>query len=621
MIKVINYIQKRYFAIIVILFFTMMFFARCANPAAPQGGDIDTLPPRIMQIIPPMLTTNFAAEEIEIIFDEYIQLKNGQTEILISPEMKRKPRYVVKGKSLFIEFEDKLDSAATYKIDFGLAIQDNNEANPLTNFAYVFSTGDVIDSLAISGQVIDAFTGDSIFNSLILLFDAKADSLVSDSVLFTSKPASMARTDSSGVFIATNLKAIDYRVYAISEESSNGTYEKGADMVGFIDTTFNPSKLPPFKVWFNPLKFKVEATPQMYFKLFKEDKPQRRQNMTKSSRPKKHQIYMEFAARNPQISSFVLDSVNMDSVIIERSQYSDTMTIYIPTYHGAVLPDTIKGSITYASITGDSIPKDTIVTKEFAHGFRELKKKKLKEGEKPVNPFSISATMSNPLNPHDDIVIQFGEPLVVVDTAQIKLQRLIVEEVKQERGARGTTAAAKVEDKSAPEVFEDVSFSFLPDSVSALKWYLKSAWQPGATYNLLIKDSVFVDIISQKNDTLSSKFDVMATEKYGIVNIILAGRDTTSNYIVMLTRDDKKAYEVDKVDSDNVMFDYVASGEYEIKIIVDANSNSKWDGGDVEKRIPPELVFKYTDEKGLSILEAKENWELNKTIDISMLSK
>ena len=621
MTKVVKIIKSSYTNILVMLFFTMVFFMRCANPSAPQGGDIDSLPPKIMEVNPPILTTNFTATEVEIVFDEYIQVKNGQSEILVSPEMKRKPRFVVKGKSLFINFEEKLDSATTYKIDFGLAIQDNNEGNPLVNFAYIFSTGDEIDSLAMSGQVVDAFSGDSIFNSLILLYDAKADSLVSDSVLFTSKPASVARTDSTGVFIATNLKPIDYKVYAISEESSNGKYEKGSDLVAFLDTTFNPAKLPPFQVWYNPSRGRIEATPQMRFRLFTEEGIARRQNMTKSSRPKKHQIYLEFAAKNPQISSITLDSVNMDSVIIERSKYNDTMTIFIPTYQGAIIPDTIKGAVTYASVTGDSIPKDTIVTKEFMYGFREIKKKKLKDGEKEPNPFFISARINNPLNPYHDILLEFDEPLSVVDSARIVLQKITTISKKPERGARGEVAKSKEEDSADEVIVEEADFELVPDTLSRLKWYLKSKWVPGTTYNLILEDSVFVDVISQKNDSISSKFNIMSGDKYGVVNITLEGRDTTSNYILMLVQGNRIIYQQKRVASDNVVFDYVASGEYELKIIKDDNFNLKWDEGDVVKRVLPELVSVYVDDKGHSMFEVKENWELNQTVDISLLSK
>ncbi|MEG1935672.1 MAG: Ig-like domain-containing protein, partial [Rikenellaceae bacterium] len=409
---------------------------------------------------------------------EYIQVKDVQKEVLISPEMKRRPRFTVKGKSLIIEFEEKLDSATTYKIDFGNSIQDNNEGNPLVNFAYVFSTGPSIDSLAMSGQVIDAFTGDSILNALILLYDAKKDSLESDSVLYKSLPNSIARTDSMGVFIATNLKPINYKVYALQEEPTTGKYDKGADKVAFIDTLLNPSKLPPFDVWFNPLRLRIEASPQTQFRLFSESAPLKRQTLSKSSRPDKNTLQLEFAEKNPIISEFTLDSIDLDKVITKRTKYGDTITIFIPA--ALHIPDSIKGNITYASTTGDSIPKDTIITKKFVIGHREIKRKKKSNDTKEPNPFRISTESPQTLNPYEDIIFKFGYPLQIIDSSQITLKHIIEVKAKEERGARSgkpADAAKKTTKEATTNVqYENVTFSIVQDSIDIMKWRLKSNW-------------------------------------------------------------------------------------------------------------------------------------------------
>lgn len=127
---------------------------RCANPAAPSGGPRDSIPPKILRMTPKNYSTNFKAAKVYIEFDEYIQLKDAQKEIVIAPPLERRPLFKVKGRGVEIEFKCEFDSATTYKIDFGKALQDNTEGNPLGNFAYVFSTGDVIDSLVMTGRLL-----------------------------------------------------------------------------------------------------------------------------------------------------------------------------------------------------------------------------------------------------------------------------------------------------------------------------------------------------------------------------------------------------------------------------------------------------------------------------------
>lgn len=609
--------------ICVSLFFAVAFFVQCANPAAPQGGPRDTIAPKILSITPPLLSTNFKEKKVVIIFNEYIQVKDVQKEVLISPEMKRRPRFTVKGKSLIIEFEEQLDSATTYKIDFGNSIQDNNEGNPLVNFAYVFSTGNSIDSLAMSGQVIDAFTGDSILNALILLFDAKKDSLPLDSVLYKSLPNSIARTDSMGVFIATNLKPIDYRVYAIKEDPTTGKYDRGADKIAFSDVQLNPSKLPPFNVWFNPIRLRIEASPQMEYRLFSEPAPLRRQNLAKSVRSDKHTVVLQFAEKNPVIYEFTLDSIDMSKVVTTRTKHNDTITLYIPA--DLTIPDSVKGKITYASTTGDSIPKDTIVTKQFVLGYREIeKKRRKKDDEKEPNPFKVGTESQQLLNPYQDIIFKFGYPLRSIDSSRITLTHIIEHKAKEERGARGarSSEAPKKEVKKPEAQRENVKFSIFQDSIDILKWHLKSNWVEAGKYELLIPDSVFIDILNLKNDTIKSSFSIMDREKYGTVTVQLLNRDSSYNYILSFINGKKHEYTIPLINNNDVLFEFIKSGKYKINVVEDRNRNGKWDDGDLIQRIQPEYSKIYRDESGNSIFEVKENWELKDIkIDLQKLFK
>ncbi|MEG0500139.1 MAG: Ig-like domain-containing protein, partial [Rikenellaceae bacterium] len=208
---------------------------------------------------PPNYTTNFKAKEVVFTFNEYLQLKDVQKEILISPPIAPRPIFAVKGKSIVMKFppELKLDSNTTYRVDFGNSIQDNNEGNPAKRFEYIFSTGNKIDSLVMSGKLVDALTGADIVNGFVLYYADERipnDTLLSDSTIFKGKKLGIARTDSTGNFLTRNLKAIPYRIFGIKDENGNQEYDMGGDMVGLSNARYNPETMKEFDVWVDPVK-------------------------------------------------------------------------------------------------------------------------------------------------------------------------------------------------------------------------------------------------------------------------------------------------------------------------------------------------------------------------------
>ncbi|MDE6183504.1 MAG: Ig-like domain-containing protein, partial [Rikenellaceae bacterium] len=343
----------------------------------------------------------------------------------------------IKGRSVHINFTDdiRLEPNTTYKIDFGKAIADNNEGNILYGFSYVFSTGDHIDSLAMSGQVVDAFSGDSLFNATMLFFDAAADTVAYDSTLFTGKPLSTARTDNMGVFLATNLQPMRYRLYAIAAENGNGRYEPGTDKVAFIDSAYNPAQMPPFKVWWNKKRMRIEATPQIRMRAFGEEAI-RRQSLTKITRTDRYSFFLEFSSQYPKGVRIMMDRVDSSAFIVKRSRHGDSVNVWIDTtlVKGGV-PDTLKGVVEF--MTTDSIGRDTLGYRSFRLApLREVRRNARKEEtEKPENPFKVEVRASNPLNPHGTIDMRFKVPLRQPLTDSIILMAEVKEEVKE--GPRG----------------------------------------------------------------------------------------------------------------------------------------------------------------------------------------
>ena len=208
----------------VLLLFVSAFLSRCASMMTPTGGPRDSLPPVIVNMTPDNFSTNRPLvnhEKIYIEFDEFVQLKDQQKEFFTSPQMKKKPLVSLRGRGVVIELRDTLEANTTYSLNFGSAIRDNNEGNPLYSMRYVFSTGPEIDSMVMSGYTADSYKADSVSKSFIWFFPADSVENVAeyDSTIFKYKPAAIARAENNGIFIAQNLKPIPYRIYAVQDKN------------------------------------------------------------------------------------------------------------------------------------------------------------------------------------------------------------------------------------------------------------------------------------------------------------------------------------------------------------------------------------------------------------------
>lgn len=217
---------------LLIIIMTISLLASCASiGAGPKGGPRDSIPPKVLSILPKNLTRNFNAKKIVITFDEYFKLVDQFKQFSVSPDLPVLPALKIKGKSLEITIPDSLEKNTTYTLNFGKAIADVNESNVLKNFSYVFSTGAELDSLSISGTITNALTGKPEIEAVALVFPLAKDSL------FGKRKASIyTLTDSSGRYKIKNLRSDTYKVYALKEQNADKVYQQSSDEVGFIKT-------------------------------------------------------------------------------------------------------------------------------------------------------------------------------------------------------------------------------------------------------------------------------------------------------------------------------------------------------------------------------------------------
>src|ERR1019366_8008256 len=217
----------------------LLLLASCAQVVAPGGGKKDRTPPKVVNYIPDSASLNFKAKSIAVIFDEYIQLKDLNNQLIISPPLNKIPDIKIKDKTLLINLDESgiLKPNTTYCFSFGNALQDINENNPKENFKYIFSTGSFIDSLTVNGKVENAFDHKTEKGILVMLYDD-----FSDSVIYKKQPEYFAKTKEDGTFQINNIRDGKYKILALKDANANYKYDAETESIGFIDSLIDVSK-------------------------------------------------------------------------------------------------------------------------------------------------------------------------------------------------------------------------------------------------------------------------------------------------------------------------------------------------------------------------------------------
>ncbi|MDF4203513.1 Ig-like domain-containing protein [Maribacter sp. SA7] len=226
---------------LIFIFVIVLVSYQCAQRGTPTGGPKDITPPKLTKAEPPNLTTNFKGQRIRLYFNELVKLNDIQKQLIISPPLKNSPVLSPIGnanKYVEITIKDTLEPNTTYTFNFGQGIVDNNEENPNSFFTYVFSTGDYIDSLELTGVVKDAFNKKADDFISVMLY--KIDSSYNDSTVYKRPPNYITNTlDSAVIFKLKNLKEGKYALFGIKDASSNNLFDQKTDKIGFVEDTIS----------------------------------------------------------------------------------------------------------------------------------------------------------------------------------------------------------------------------------------------------------------------------------------------------------------------------------------------------------------------------------------------
>lgn len=632
---------KRVVQAAVLLIFSSSLLWRCANISSPQGGPKDSLPPIIVSAAPMFNTTEFTGNTITIGFDEYVVIKDQQKEFFTSPMMKRTPQLTTVGKSIRITILDTLAENQTYALNFGNSVVDNNEGNVLSDLRYVFSTGREIDSMVMSGYTVSASKGDSVSKSLIFFYPAEVDSIPDhDSILLKHKPAVVARAANNGIFVAQNLKPIDYKIYAIQDNNNNFTYDPETDMVGFLDSVRNPLREPDFSVWYDTTRHYLTANPQLYFKMFTDGRF-KRQSLAESKRSEQHKVTLYFGAPQPEILEFSIDSIAPHEIITEyETKGRDTINYWL-NVPAERLADTLRGRVIYMKHDSvNNLVPDTAKLELFWKYFESKEEKKAREEEEkkkekalrdsveyvpPVvpNPFKVDYTKGE-LNPERDLAFTFAMPLTEVDTSAIELYfagAAVEQKAAAQPSGRPDKAKKEGEEGAEPEPeLPRVSFKFEQDTANMKIWHLRTSWTPTSKYKLMIPAGAFRNVAAQQNDTIRYEFSTLNPDKFGTVVVNVMGKSPQSRYVIYLRNEGGKVIdEIRHAQTDLYRFNYVPAGKVRVSVLEDTNDNGIWDTGNLIERRQPERTEPYVDANGEEIMEVKANWEVEVQADMNKI--
>lgn len=610
-----KYCHIRYLWINLEILGILLFVYSCANRGYPEGGPKDTTPPKVIKEEPVSYTSNFNQKRVAIYFDEFVQLKDVNEKFIISPPQKKKPKPRLKGRYIQVDFLDTLRPNTTYSLDFADAITDNNEGNPLGFYRYVFSTGNVIDSLELSGNVIHAESGEPMLNMYVFLYENHGDSIP-----IAQLPDYVARTDSSGFFRLTNLRDTSYRLLAVDDANRDYKFTPEAEMVGFLDTIVHPVVMPMTRmdtlVYIDTIvgqdTIRLDSIVQndylaygpnnLQIRLFQEELTQ----LYMVNDERKEREKMEFIFSIPGENGFKIrlwDTLSKnplpeDWYLMEHSAGNDTIDIWIKD-SSVYKQDTLYFILDY--LRSDSLGRH-VAYSDTSRYLAKVKKKseqnKKKKKEEEVKPefLTINTNASGDFDLNGRISMDFDRPI-------------------RKEGLQNIKLLEKVD-----TLYQPIEFKIVEDSLKIRKFYLDAPLVTEKEYMIQVDSAVIYDIYGRHNDKIEKKFKIRSPEYYG--NIMLDVKGVHGNVILQLFKSDggksengKRKFDIvaEKVVKENgvVTFDYLHEGKYQFRAILDENGNGKWDTGLYLGHRQPEMILYLPVE-----ISVKQNFDIEQEFDL-----
>ena len=581
---------KRY--TILLLGWIIFFLAlqSCANRGSgPQGGPKDTEPPVLLSATPENGNTNFNAKSIILEFNELVSVNNPLQNITFSPPQKNSPTVKGLGKKVSITFQDSLLPNTTYTIEMKKCIVDYTESNPFADYVYTFSTGDKVDSLQISGKVIDAETLAARKNYTVGIY-----SNLSDTAFTKTRFEKIAKTNENGEFTIYGVAEGTYNLFAIKDAGGVNFYQNKGTDIAFLDSTITPYAHLHGKVdtlWTDSTKTRYDNVTlnayNEYFpkglilKTFKErDIIHRLKSYKRNSKNTFTLIFSEPQDKEPELK-LLSDSSFVEPFLKEKTNRTDSLVFWVK---DSLLykQDSLHISVSY--LKTDSLGESVSQTDSLYLIYRETKAEKRKR-ENSTNNHVLNFThnLNKSLEVYDTVKFVFNEPIKEVITDSIKL-------------------SLKVD-----TLFEKVNYKVMfDDSICKKKLYLIFKKELGGNYQLEIDSASITSIYGKVNDRFNKPLKIKKLEDYS--NLYIKFNENIPNGIVQLLSEREVVIRECPVQDAEAYFEDVNPAAYYIRMYIDENGNNKWDAGNLEKKIQPEMVYYYPKR-----LQLRANWDMEET--------
>lgn len=569
-------------------------FYSCANMASPTGGRYDETPPRLIRSTPPNGALNVNKRIVVFQFDENIKIEKPSEKVIITPPQKELPVIKSIGKKAVVEFNDEFLLNATYTIDFTDAIVDNNENNPLENFAFSFSTGDQLDTLAVSGIVLSAENLEPAQGIYVGMHTNLNDTA------FTRIPFErISRTDSRGKFTVKGLAPGKYRMYALGDKNRDYTYDNPQETIAFLDSIVLPSSMSSVR---QDTVFKdsitVDTIKTVHYTRFLPDNIVlrafesgfKRKYFQKHERPNRENLKIYFAAptQPPTIEMIKPFFKNNDWYLLEKSKGNDSLTFWISdsliSRH-----DTLILKMEY--LKTDTLNRDVLQTDTLSFNFREPKQNRREKDEENKEEIRFLKINSNIQSTHEiyaPIRFEFEQPVIDFDSSKVKL----LQEVDS--------------------TFSPVPFTLITDSLNPRKYTLRNKWEAGGKYRLALDSASIYSIYGLWNDKIEQSFTIKSLDQYGNIRFLISGiPNRKTAYVELLDKSDKPFRKVRVKNDEALIFD-INPGTVYARLFIDENNDGLWTTGDYEKKRQPEPVYYYPRSYEIrAYTDHEESWDIH----------
>ena len=552
---------KKNLIILSITCFAFMAY-RCAQVIPLNGGAKDATPPKLISVVPENKSTNIPTKGAKIVFkfDEMIAAPTASQKLIINPLTDETPDITVRGKVLTVEFNKDLLPNTTYLLQFDNSVVDIHENNSAQNLAYMFSTGPVIDTSSISGQVVNALSKVPATEINIMLYKN-----LSDTAPVRSKPDYMTKVNKSGNYFLSAVKPGKYQAIALADKNKNNAYDAG-EAIGFLNE--------PVAINNDTVNFMISvAKPENVFV------------------KKKTQVfwgYNRFILNDTFPGSYVVTSKSIDTDKLTFETRNDTLEVYYKNLYDSNLELHLKNNKTSFDTVSLLVPNKSKVDSTYDKGLPKI----IFHTEKAI--YGIK---------QDDVVLNFNVPVKSINARKSYLQHDTIRE----------TPVFSKENKNEEKTLVT---TFLPQ----YKIRYTGTLSPQTSYTLVfLPQSVETFWGTLNKDTIKAAFKTYSTEEIGNLQVKLLLPDTIRNYVLqLLNATGKIVNELAGANKNEIKLNYynLLPGEYSLRLIEDRDENRKFSPSNFFKHIQAEPVWSYR--KPLKILAG---WDVEAEWNMKVVEK